>query len=91
MEKWKKKIQHCNTSSARIMSFIFPDTKHFTDKKLERKCAKENISVEQVIYFSLLYLYIGNERLSLTLNIVLICGLLYNKKSCEATIIEAKR
>ena len=41
----------------------------FIDEKLEEKCAKENISVEKVIYFWSFCLYIGNENLSLTLKI----------------------
>ena len=46
----------------------FPETKDFIDEKLKRKCANENIFVVEVIYFSLLCLYIGNEILSLTIN-----------------------
>ena len=29
----------------------FPETKGFIDQKLEEKCSKENISIEEVIYF----------------------------------------
>ena len=29
----------------------FPETKEFIDQKLEEKCSKENISIEEVIYF----------------------------------------
>ena len=31
---------------------VFPDSKGFIDEKLEQKCFKENISVEEVIYYS---------------------------------------
>ena len=32
---------------------LFPETKDFIDEKLKQKCSNENISVEEVIYFSL--------------------------------------
>ena len=35
------------------MSVEFPDTKNFIEELLEQKYLKENISVEEVIYFSL--------------------------------------
>ena len=34
-------------------SIEFPDTNEVIDGKLEQKCSKENISLEEVIYFSL--------------------------------------
>ena len=34
------------------VSTEFPETKQFVDKHLERKCLKENIPAEEVIYFS---------------------------------------
>ena len=39
------------------VSVEFPDNNDSIDEKLEQKCAKENISVEEVIYFLLLSLY----------------------------------
>ena len=32
-------------------SVEFPETKQFTEEHLEQKCLKENISVEEVIFF----------------------------------------
>ena len=34
------------------VSTEFPETKQFVDEHLERKCLKENIPAEEVIYFS---------------------------------------
>ena len=70
----------------------FQDTRDFIDEKLEEKFASENISVEELTYFSLLFFF-GNESLSLILKIAvfsstLIYGLLYNKKRCKITSLE---
>ena len=35
------------------VSVTFTETKEFIDEKLEQKCSKENISVKEVICFSL--------------------------------------
>lgn len=35
------------------MSVEIPETKEFIDEKIEQKCSKENISIEEVIFFSL--------------------------------------
>ena len=72
----------------------FQDTRDFIDEKLEEKFASENISVEELTYFSLLFFF-GNESLSLILKIALfsstlIYGLLYNKKRCKITSLEWK-
>lgn len=38
------------------VSVEFPNTKEFIEERLEQQGLKENISVEQVIYFSLISL-----------------------------------
>lgn len=38
------------------VSVEFPNTKEFIEERLEQQDLKENISVEQVIYFSLISL-----------------------------------
>lgn len=68
----------------------FQDTRDFIDERLEEKFASENISVEELIYFSFSF---GNESLSLILKIAvfsstLIYDLLYNKKKCKITSLE---
>ena len=70
----------------------FQDTRDFIDERLEEKFASENISVEELIYFSFSF---GNESLSLILKIAvfsstLIYDLLYNKKRCKITSLEWK-
>ena len=50
MEKRKVKIA---VQVLHEMSFPFPNTKEFINKKLEQICSKEYISLEEVIYFSL--------------------------------------
>lgn len=35
------------------VSVEFPDTKEFIEERVEQKCLKENISVEEVIYLFL--------------------------------------
>lgn len=66
------------------------DTRDFIDERLEEKFASENISVEELIYFSFSF---GNESLPLILKIAvfsctLIYDLLYNKKRCKITSLE---
>ena len=34
------------------MSVEIPETKEFIAEKIEQKCSKENISIEEVIFFS---------------------------------------
>ena len=68
----------------------FQDTRDFIDERLEEKFASENISVEELIYFSFSF---GNESFSLILKIAvfsstLIYDLLYNKKRCKITSLE---
>ena len=68
------------------------DTRDFIDERLEEKFASENISVEELIYFSFSF---GNESLPLILKIAvfsctLIYDLLYNKKRCKITSLEWK-
>ena len=93
----EKRKLHIAMQVLQEASFTFPETKHFIDKKLKQKCANENISVEEVIYFLLFCLYIDSGSLSLTVKIVvlsffLIYGLLCNKEeSCKATSLEAKK
>ena len=47
MEKWKLKITLEVLNEVKVE---FPETKKFIEERLEQKCAKENISVEEVIY-----------------------------------------
>ena len=76
------------------VSVTFLNTKNFIAKNLDKKCTIQNISVEEVICFSLFGL-IANQNLFLALKVVvfsfiLIYGLLCNKKSCKATNLERK-
>ena len=48
MEKQKLKI---TLEVLNEVSVEFPETKQFLEEHLEQKCLKENISVEEVIYF----------------------------------------
>ena len=47
MEKWKLKI---TSEVLNEVTAAFPETKEFIEERLEQKCLKENISVEEVIY-----------------------------------------
>ena len=50
MEKGKLNIA---MEVLRELSVTYPETKESIDEKLENKCSKEHISVEEEIYFSL--------------------------------------
>lgn len=50
MEKGKLNIA---MEVLRELSVTYPETKESIDEKLENKCSKEHISVEEVIYSSL--------------------------------------
>ena len=51
------------------LSVTFPETKDFINEKLEEKLIRENISLEEVIYF-LLLCFVVNESLFLTFIVV---------------------
>ena len=45
--RWKKEITCKVLNEVKVQ---FPKTKEFIEERLEQKCLKENISVEEVIY-----------------------------------------
>ena len=52
IEKKKRKLNNAMEVLHEV-SVTFTETKEFIDEKLEQKCSKENISVKEVICFSL--------------------------------------
>ena len=52
IEKKKRKL-NIAMEVLHEVSVTFTETKEFIDEKLEQKCSKENISVKEVICFSL--------------------------------------
>ena len=47
MEKWKLKI---TSEVLNEVTAAFPETKEFIEERLEQKCLKEKISLEEVIF-----------------------------------------
>lgn len=48
-----RKAKNQNNFGSIKWSVELPETKASIDQNLEEKCSKENISIEQIIYFSL--------------------------------------